>query len=83
MPATKGRPPAEIFAGIEARVKQATPFRDRLMAAMDDTMDNMTLTSWEGRAELVRETVIEWLMKNNPDFAERATQAGEGEQNDR
>jgi hypothetical protein len=64
------RPPEEIFAGIDARIKQAEPYRARLLAAMDDIMQNMTLTSWEGRAETVREVVVEWLFKNHPDFTE-------------
>ena len=76
-PMGDSRSPAEIFAGIEARAKQAEPFRARLTAAMDDIMQNMTLTSWEGRAETVRELTIGWLFKNHPEFMEQATQAGE------
>lgn len=67
-PMGDSRPPEEIFAGIEARIKQAEPFQARLLAAMDDIMANMTMTSWEGRAEMVRKITIDWLFANHPDF---------------
>ena len=75
-PAGDSRPAAEIFDGIEARAQQAEPFRARLIGAMNDIRDNMTLTSLDGRVEAVREIVIDWLAKNHPEFM--AAQAGEG-----
>lgn len=76
-PMGDSRPPAEIFDGIEARAKQSEPFVARLIAAMDDMRDNMTLTSPDGRVEAVRGIVIDWLFKNHPDFIDKAMQAGE------
>lgn len=76
-PAGDSRPEAEIFAGIEARAQQEQLYRDKLLAVMDEIMEKANLMMWESRAELVRETAIDWLIKNDPDFAERAAQAGE------
>ena len=73
-PMGDSRPPAEIFAGIEARAKQAEPFRARLIADMDDIMENMTLTSFVGRADTVREIMIAWLFANHPDFMSMGSQ---------
>ena len=78
-PAGDSRPAAEIFAGIEARAQQEQLYRDRLLAAMDEIMEKADLMVWESRAELVRKTAIDWLIKNDPDFAEMAAQAGKGE----
>ena len=73
-PMGDSRPPAEIFKGIEQRAQQAKTYQTKLLAVMDEIMDNATLMSWEGRADLVRDTAIEWLVINHPDFAERAEQ---------
>jgi hypothetical protein len=74
-PAGDSRPPAEIFAGIAAREKQATEYADRLRALLDEIMRDATLMMWESRAQLVRNVVVEWLTENDPDFAERAKEA--------
>lgn len=71
-PAGDSRPPAEIFAGIEARAQQAAEYKNKLLAAMDDVMDNAKLMSWESRVDLVRDATYDWLVANDPDFAERA-----------
>lgn len=81
-PAGDSRPEAEIFAGIEARAQQEQLYRDKLLAVMDEIMEKANLMMWESRAELVRKTAIDWLIKNDPDFAERAAQAGEGERDE-
>ena len=73
-PAGDSRAPAEIFKGIEERAQQAKIYRDKLLALMDEIMDNATLMTWPSRADLVRDTAIEWLVINHPDFAERAEQ---------
>ncbi len=46
-PAGDSRPSAEIFAGIEARAQQAIEYKNKLLSAMDDAMENATLMSWE------------------------------------
>lgn len=69
-PMGDSRPPAEIFAGMEAREKQAEVFRQRLLAVMDDIMANMTLSSFEGRAEMIREVMRGWLFASHPEFME-------------
>lgn len=69
-PMGDSRPPDEIFSGIEARHRQAQEYVDRLRALMDEIMSDATLMRWESRAWLVRETVIDWLKDNDPDFAE-------------
>ena len=79
-PAGDSRPAAEIFAGIEARAQQAQLYRDKLLVVMDEIMEKADLMMWESRAALVRETAIDWLIKNDPDFAERAALVGEGEE---
>lgn len=71
-PMGDARPPAEIFAGIEARNTQVEEYATRLWALMDEIMRNATLMMWESRAALVRDVVVDWLTKNDPDFAERA-----------
>lgn len=71
-PSGDARPPAEIFAGIEARHKQATEYADRLRALLDEIMRDATLMMWESRAALVRDVTVDWLTENDPDFAERA-----------
>lgn len=71
-PMGDSRPPAEIFAGIEARRKQAEEYAARLRALMDETMRDATLMRWESRAALVRDVAVDWLTENDPDFAERA-----------
>ena len=81
-PAGDSRPEAEIFAEIEARAQQAQLYKGKLLAVMDETMEKADLMMWESRAALVRETAIDWLIKNDPDFAERAAQAEEGGQNE-
>lgn len=68
-PAGDSRPTAEIFAGIEARTQQAGPFMQRLIFAMDDIMENMTLTSTHGRADMIRDIMIDWLYEHHPDYA--------------
>jgi hypothetical protein len=64
------RPPAEIFAGMEARRKQADEYAARLRALMDEIMRDATLMMWESRADLVRGAVIDWLEKNDPRLTE-------------
>lgn len=71
-PMGDARPSAEIFAGIEARCKQAEEYATRLWALMDEIMRDATLMMWESRAALVREVAVDWLTNNDPDFAERA-----------
>lgn len=71
-PMGDSRPPAEIFAGIEARHKQAEEYSARLRALMDEIMRDATLMMWESRASLVREVAVDWLTENDPDFADRA-----------
>ena len=73
-PAGDSRAPAEIFKGIEERARQAKAYQTKLFAVMDEIMENATLMKWESRADLVRDTAIEWLVINHPDFAERAEQ---------
>lgn len=65
------RAPAEIFAGIEARNAQAQEYKTRLINVMDDIMNNAMLMSFECRAEMIKETAIDWLFKNHPDFMEK------------
>lgn len=69
-PGGDARPPAEIFAGIEARHKQATEYAGRLRALLDEIMRDATLMMWESRADLIRSVVIDWLEKNDPRFGE-------------
>lgn len=70
-PMGDSRPPAQIFAGIEARTKQAEQFKAKLMSVLDDIKQNMTLTSLDGRIQMIRETVIEWLFENCSDFKKK------------
>jgi hypothetical protein len=65
------RSPKEIFAGIEARAQQSQEYKDKMTAVMDEIMENATLMSWESRADLIRETAIDWLYENHPDFQDR------------
>jgi hypothetical protein len=67
-PMGDSRPPAQIFAEIEARTKQAEQYKAKLISVLDDIKQNMTLTSLEERTRMIRATVIEWLATNCPDF---------------
>lgn len=67
-PMGDSRPPAQIFAGIEARTKQAEQYKAKLISVLDDIRQNMTLTTLEERTRMIRATVIEWLYENCPDF---------------
>jgi len=80
-PMGDSRPPAEIFKGIEDRARQAKEYQTKLLAGMDEIMENATLMTWPSRADLVRDTAIEWLVINHPDFTERAEQLKKQEEN--
>lgn len=64
-PTGDARPAAEIFAGIEARQKQAEDYAARLRALLDEIMRDATLMRRESRADLIRKTVIDWLNEND------------------
>lgn len=72
-PAGDSRPEAEIFAGIEARAYQAREYAEKLRATMEEIMSDATLMMWESRADLIRQTVIDWLKENDYRFAEQST----------
>jgi len=76
-PMGDSRPPAQIFAGIEARIKQTEQYKKKLVAVLDDIKQNMTLTSLEERTRMIRETVIEWMFENCSDFKEKRSKANE------
>lgn len=70
-PMGDSRSPAEIFAGIEARAQQAQECQATLIVTMDGIMENAKLITWESRLNLIRETVVDWLIENDPETAEK------------
>lgn len=55
------RKPEEIFAGIERRNQEREAQKARLSEMLDDIMRQDGLISHEGKIDLIRETVCEFL----------------------
>lgn len=73
-PTGDARPAAEIFAGIEARQKQAEDYAARLRALLDEIMRDATMMRREGRVDLIRKTVAAWLTENDWRMAKEVEQ---------
>lgn len=70
-PAGDSRPAAEIFAGIEAREVENDAVQKELIAAIENTLSNRKLASFEGRIQLIRNTFVDWLFENDPTLEHR------------
>lgn len=78
-PAGDSRPASEIFAGIEARKKQAEQFEEMLMAAFDAVWRSATLPSPDDRILIVWYAAVKWREEHDVEFAEMVQRAGKGE----
>jgi len=65
-PAGDSRAPAEIFVGMEARAVENDAIQKELHTALDNALNSRKLASVDGRLELIRRTVVDWLFENDP-----------------
>lgn len=77
-PMGDSRPPAEIFAGIEARQRENESMCEQLVAALDHALQSRKLASHQGRLDTIREIFIGWLADNDLDFREKVASVEQG-----
>ena len=64
-PMGDARPPAEIFAGIEARKQENEKVEADLRAALDKALAERELASYQGRMQLIRKVVLDWILEHD------------------
>jgi hypothetical protein len=70
-PAGDCRSASEIFEGIEKRAQQSQTAFSKLRDCLDNTLEEMILSSYEGVVESIKNTFIEWWSEHDIDVKER------------
>lgn len=65
-PRGDSRPETEIFADMELRAKHNQAICDSLEKALTDALRAAPIHSLEGRLDMIRECVVDWLVDNDP-----------------
>lgn len=60
-PCGDSRPAAEIFAGIERKATQSLGYQARINDLLDAILEEKSDLSVDGKIEMIRRTVVEWL----------------------